>query len=307
MKYLLIKGLPESHSWKAITINGLRLRGIIWKEKDIVQNDTLFIYTKWPSIHFESDLYEIAVEPITNLSATRRDIITIRSILKEHLHESTALIDVNCGSGRHLFELARKGIYGIGMEGAKLLRNSAKKQARSLSVPIRIVSTSPYIRKRLRHRADIVTSLFNSIGYTFNIKDDVHRLCWMADLLKNNGYFLWDIRSYEYQKQHYVHPVTERVQLNIMNVTGYTTNKIYITTIKQWIDGVLIARETLTSKKLNSEIIIQDTTYGWNMYPLETIQSILKEAGLRYINHRMDYYSNKNNYGERMFILAQRH
>lgn len=303
MEYKILNALPKSHKWKTTSVAGHILKGIVWDNKDIEQNDIIFLYKKWPSIHFHSDWYEIAASSVTDDKATLRDISIIKSLLGNRLNAQTHLIDVNCGSARHLIKLAEDNIFGVGMEKSFLLRKMGQEKIKKYKLPLKIVSTSKYFKHKYFESADIVSSLFNSMGYTFNMNDDIRRLQWMVNLLKPKGYFLLDIRTEEYQKQHFSNPVTIDEKIYLLNDPNKTP--IIITTQKYFKDGILAAEEKITIERKN-KIIAQNTTYGWRTYSFKELKSILKKVGLHLIKHKQDYYSSPDNLGERIFLLSQK-
>ena len=303
MNYKILNNLPPSHKWKTISLGGQLLKGIVWDQNDINQDDQTILYKKWASVHFDSDWYEIAAGPVSNSEETARDIAILKSFFGKKLNTKTNLIDVNCGISRHLIKLAEEKIFGVGMEGAALLRKMGQEKAKKEKLPIEIVSTSRYFQNKYRRSADIVTSLFNSMGYTFNMNDDIHRLQWMINLLKPRGYFLLDIRAEEYQKIHFSTP-----QITLEEIYLPTDSKktpITIRTQKYWEDGILAAEERVTVET-KSKTIVQNTTYGWRTYSLTELEFILKKVGMQLLENKLDYYSSPKNVGERIFLLSQK-
>ncbi|MEK7517087.1 MAG: hypothetical protein AAB583_00925, partial [Patescibacteria group bacterium] len=136
MKYEILNGLPSSHAWKKVDIYGKTYKGIIWDEKNIKRDDTLLLYKDWATVFFDSDWYEIGTGSISEEDSTERDVHLLKDIFRGNLKRDKTLIDVHCGSGRHLLKLAEDEIYGIGMEGAEPLRDQAKQKIRDRNVPI---------------------------------------------------------------------------------------------------------------------------------------------------------------------------
>lgn len=303
MSIKIQNGLPLSHKWKTISIGGQLLKGILWDQNDVNEDDQIILYKKWASVHFDSDWYEIAVGSVSNSKETARDITILKSFFGKKLNSETKLIDVNCGISRHLIKLAKDKIFGVGMEGAELLRNIGKEMAKKEKISIDIVSTSRYFQNKYCSSADIVTSLFNSMGYTFNMNDDIHRLQWMINLLKSRGYFLLDIRAEEYQKIHYSSPqiTLEKIYLP----TDSIKTPITIRTQKYWKDGILAAEERITVET-KIKTIVQNTSYGWRTYSLAELEFILKKVGMRLLETKLDYYTSPKNVGERIFLLSQK-
>lgn len=306
MNYRILSDLPKSHKWRNVSIDSRRFRGIIWSQQDIRYKDTIFLYRNWATVHFNSDWYEIAVRSVTDDKSTVRDINIIKSILNNRLSSSARVIDVNCGLGRHLYKLAAEGIRGIGMEGARLLREAAMTRAKDIHKPYTIVSTSRYYQKLFSGSADIVTSLFNSMGYTFNMRDDIRRLQWIGALLKPKGYLLLDFRAEDFQKLHYSQPITLQEPLSLSDSNELLNSTVIMKTTKYWKEKILAAEEKITYRKAAREIIFQHSTYGWRTYSIKEMKSMLEEANLQLISNQLNYYSTIKNTGERIFVLAQR-
>lgn len=305
MNYKILNDLPKSHRWQHTLINKRRYKGIIWSKRDIQQRDTILLYKNWSSVHFNSDWYEISVRSITGETSTARDIHIIKSFFNNSLSAQTRLIDVNCGSGRHLYKLSEEGVSCVGMEGAVALRKAAKERAKNLRTPYTIVSTSRFYQKLFARSADIVISLFNSIGYTFEMEDDIKRLQWMAALLKSNGFLLLDFRAEDFQRRHYGKPTIFQEQLYPPDSRKFLPT-IMMKTTKYWSEKILAAEEMVTYKDRRRETVLQHTTYGWRTYSISETRAILEKIGLRFITYRLDYYTTEKNKSERIFILAQK-
>jgi SAM-dependent methyltransferase len=113
----------------------------------------------------------------------------IRPLL-ENLSVTSAwrILDVGCGSGRHLEVLGRRGHpHAVGMDlSLPLLRD-----ARAMRLPV--------ARADMRHlpfkRAgfDLVTSFFTSFGYFATFEEDVEALAQFVSVLKPGGYLFLDL------------------------------------------------------------------------------------------------------------------
>lgn len=98
------------------------------------------------------------------------------------------ILDVGCGSGRHLEVFAARGIPGaLGADlSLPLLRDA---RARGLRV----------VRADMRHLPyrpggfDLVTSFFTSFGYFATIEEDVDTLAQFVSVLKPGGYLFLDL------------------------------------------------------------------------------------------------------------------
>lgn len=303
MNFIIKQTLPKRKSWKSINLGETKLNGIVRTHEDIIHDNKVVIFKNWASEHFESDWYELAASYTSNDESTSRDIVLIKSMLKNNLTPSTKLVDVHCGGGRHLIKLAEEGIIGMGVEGADLLRKDAIKKIKQLDYPIKIISTSSGDIAKYAGSADIVTTLFNSMGYTFSMSDDVKRLKWMTKLLKPNGYFLLDIRAENFQKVNFCKEYNSKYVINLDFIKKDL--KASVNTKKYWSNKTLAAEEKILLND-KDHTLVQHTSYGWRTYDQNELAKMLKEVGLVIESTKLDYYSSEENMGERQFLLCRK-
>lgn len=291
-------GLPKSHKFINSIIENQTLPGIIWDDDDVVSDkEQLLLYKDWSTVHFASPWYEIEAEPEINEKATQRDIAILYKILGENFTPPATIIDIHCGSGRHAVDLAKKGFTVIGMEEVITPLELAKKAAKEHHVAVDFMLSNEENHKKNAGKADIVISMFNSLGYTFSQEDDQQQFNWIINLLKPGGYFVLDIRSHDYQKNEYAIAKTQQQKLSINNkeiATMYTT--------KLWENNVLGAFEKIVANGKT----IQQTTYGWNTYSPESLKDMLRIAGSELTAIHEDYYENPSNFGGRIFVVAKK-
>lgn len=295
---LIVKeGLPKSHTFITTKIGDMLLPGIIWDEKDIIQNGELSLYRKWATVHFASPWYEIEAQTETDEVATQRDIHIIQNLLGPRFQPPVTIIDIHCGSGRHAIDLAKRGFQVVGMEEVEepiqLARNNGKKER----IPAKFVLSTNENHKKYAGTADIVISMFNSLGYTLSQEEDQEQFNWAIRLLKPGGLFVLDIRSHDFQKKKYQMPRTIQEKLYIDNkeiATMFTT--------KFWQHNKLGAIEKIISENKT----VQYTTYGWNTYAPDVLRVMLEEAGAKLLKIHADYYGSPKDLGERIFVVAQK-
>ncbi|HSW96553.1 MAG TPA: class I SAM-dependent methyltransferase [Candidatus Saccharimonadales bacterium] len=298
IKGLVVKpGLPKSHTFINALINNQTIPGIVWKEEDITENNQLFLYHDWSTVHFASPWYEMEADQDINEEATQRDIAILHHILGEKFKAAATIIDIHCGSGRHAIDLAKKGFQVIGMEEISVPLELAKQHAKEENIPVNFVLSNTENHKKYANTADIVISMFNSLGYTFSQEDDQEQFNWAINLLKSGGYFVLDIRSHEFQKKEFLQPMTRKEVI-------YTDKKEAATmyTTKFWQNNMLGAIE----KIIRGETVLQHTTYGWNTYSPDALRNMLHKAGANLIEIYEDYYSDLKNLGERIFVVARK-
>ena len=83
----------------------------------------------------------------------------LRAVLRRHAPRAKTLLDVACGTGRHLEQL-RKRYYVEGLDSSAEMLRTARK--RCPGVRLHQVNM---VNFRLRHRFDVIICLFSSIAY----------------------------------------------------------------------------------------------------------------------------------------------
>lgn len=103
------------------------------------------------------------------------------------------ILDVGCGSGRHLEVLGRRG---LGCRAGMDLSLPLLRDARALGLPV--------VRADMRHLPfrpggfDLVTSFFTSFGYFATFEEDVRALTQFVSVLKPGGYLFLDLINAEH-------------------------------------------------------------------------------------------------------------
>lgn len=253
MNIQLHQGLPKSHKFIHLKLDHLDLKGIYWAHQDIETNQIRHVYKDWATVHFNSSWYELTAQATTTRPQTLRDLKLLLKLLNQYRCQPQLIIDMHCGSGRHLIELSKLGFNVVGFEGAKLLRQAALLKAKSISHHFNVYSTSKANLKKYTQSADIVTTFFNSLGYTFDFTEDLRRLKSISQLIKPGGYIFIDYRSGEYQLKKYQQPVTEINPIHLSRSKW----KGYCETSKVANHQYLAAKEIIRLRHGKSEIVAQ--------------------------------------------------
>jgi len=302
MRIKILNALPESHKLLSVNLHKKKYKGIIWKKEDVIVGDSLLLYKGWPKVHFNSDWYELAVQDVTRPKYTRRDIQFLLRVVSEFGIDPSLIIDVHCGSGRHLLELAKNGFHVVGFEGAELLRRKAIQKAKNSGLKIPFYPTADRFSNPFTGKADVVTTFFNSMGYTFSKKDDIERLSWISDLLKPNGLLLIDYRSAEFQMQKYnvLTKYDDEIRIPASDLTAIAITRKIID------KKILGAVETIYAPVQDRQKVVQRTSYGWELYLKDELRAMLDSCGIQMERAYQSYYSNKLMDGERVFLVGKK-
>jgi SAM-dependent methyltransferase len=145
-----------------------------------------------------------------------------------NLQTSDAVLDLGCGDGRHLIELALRGYRNItGLDSTKYYLDIAKERAAAESLSIQFIQDdmrSP----RGEGAYEVVLSLFSSLGYFEKPEDNLHVLQNAYRSLKPGGKLLIDVRGKENFAYHFdeegwaesdgTYILTKRIPLNDFSV-----------------------------------------------------------------------------------------
>ena len=106
---------------------------------------------------------------------------------------ATSLIDLACGTGKHLFELSEKG-YGhlCGSDIATAMIDIAGENAILLDRPVSFYNHSFQEAHKIDRRFDVVISMFSAFNYLTTYADQSKALSNIHGLLEKDGIFVFD-------------------------------------------------------------------------------------------------------------------
>jgi hypothetical protein len=290
---IIHNGVPASQRQTIVQAGGRAIVGVVSDPEDLIDPRTglPILYRGWPPAHFASDWYGIFAAEITTPEGTARDASSVLAFAGALTGPIDLIIDLNAGSGRHVEELGRRGVRCIGMEEIPEMRANAP-------AGIEMLDLTEQTRAQHAGRADVVTSLFNALGYTFDRRDDVQRLRWAAGLLRPGGLLVTDIRNEAHQRLAYQHP-TEEVQ------TIATPIDATLWTRRYWAHGILAAERKVTLPGDNNRVV-HHSTFGWRTYNRPELSALLTDAGLTLTGTQEHTYTAQGTPGERLWIIAEK-
>jgi D-alanine-D-alanine ligase len=197
---------------------------------------------------------------------TEREVSMFTDILQ--LNPNEKILDMACGQGRHLLELARRGQQEVfGIDRSRFLIQRARARARNEGLNINFkegdVRKLPYPTDTF----DCVTILGNSFGYFESTDDDLKILKEIFRVLKPNGRFLMDVADGNYLLKNYVPRSWEWIDKK-----HFVCRERSLAADKQR----LISREVITDIEKG---VIVDQFYAERLYRKEDLEVLLKAAG----------------------------
>lgn len=118
------------------------------------------------------------------------------------LKKGQRLLDLCCGTGRHSFELARRGALVTGLDATSEYLAQARREAGHSTNPV-------FVKGDMRRlpfdgEFDAVVNLWTSFGYFEDPADDLRALRGAARALKPGGLFLIDLVNGDWNRRHAV-------------------------------------------------------------------------------------------------------
>ncbi len=197
---------------------------------------------------------------------TRQEVERFIALLG--LSPDARVLDVCCGQGRHVLELARRGFTAVeGLDRSRYLIRKARETARreGLQVPFREGDSRklPYAAASF----DAVMLLGNSFGYFEAPQDDLRVLREALRVLKPGGRFLLDLVSGDYLRQHFQARSWE-----------WLDAQRFVCRERTLADGGrrLITREVVTHTEKG---VLVDQFYAERLYGRDDLEALLAEAG----------------------------
>ncbi len=237
---------------------------------------------KWYTVAFGA-LYPIIYAHRTVEAAVPEARFACKAVA---LRQEDSVLDLCCGTGRHLVTLQKTGATLTGIDYSADLLHMARS---------RLEPSTRLIRADMRHLPfnaafSVVFSFFTSFGYFCNDGDNLMAACEIHRVLARGGRFFMD----------YLNPLNLESTLKketVRVVEEYTLQE------QRWIDD--------TARRVNKRIEVikngrqLDTIHeSVRLYRVEELSALLKKAGLRVISCLGDYSGAPYNADSHRMILT---
>lgn len=125
----------------------------------------------------------------------QKEVDYIDKFIKKHANDANTILDLGCGTGKHLIELSKLGYSGIGIDQSQSMIDYANKNILSESSCIQekiSFQTANIQDFRLNNTFDVITCLFHVINYQ-KTEDELYlAIKNVSNHLKKNGIFIFD-------------------------------------------------------------------------------------------------------------------
>jgi len=184
------------------------------------------------------------------------------------LRKDSHILDLCCGQGRHVLELARRGFTNVtGLDRSRTLIRLAKSRARKEKLDVHFHEGDARRFRLPRASFDCVAILGNSFGYFEQESDDVDILQSVARVLRPGGLIVLDLADGDWLRQHFEPRSWEWIDENhfVCRERSLASDEVR-----------LISREVVVHAERG---VIADQFYAERLYDRLGIERLLERAG----------------------------
>lgn len=209
---------------------------------------------------------------VENSENTRREVDFLIAAAAVQPH--SAILDLCCGQGRHVLELARRGFKNVmGVDRSRYLIRLARKRAQTEALSV-VFKEGDARNPRLPESSfDCVAIMGNSFGYFSNKQDDEKVLATVGKMLRPSGQIVLDITDGAYMAEHF-----ERRSWEWIDEHHFVCRERSISADRER----LISREVIVN---DEQGVIADQFYAERLYTRDGITRLLEKIGFRNVRH----------------------
>jgi len=215
---------------------------------------------------------------MTDGDVVENDINTVREvdtlITATGITKQDRILDLCCGQGRHVLELARRGYQSVrGIDRSGYLVRLARRRAQEAGLTANFLEGDARKLRIADASIDCVTILGNSFGYFATEEEDARVLEAVARILRSGGTLALDITDGAWIKEHFEKRSWEWIDQNHFVCRERSLSN----------DGTrLITREVVVHDERG---VIADQFYAERLYTVDRIQTLLAGAGFKALRH----------------------
>jgi D-alanine-D-alanine ligase len=215
---------------------------------------------------------------MTDGDVVENDINTVREvdtlIAATGITKQDRILDLCCGQGRHVLELARRGYQSVkGIDRSGYLVRLARRRAQEAGLTASFLEGDARKLRLPDASLDCVTILGNSFGYFATEEEDARVLEAVARILRSGGTLALDITDGAWIKANFEKRSWEWIDQNHFVCRERSLSN----------DGTrLITREVVVHDERG---VIADQFYAERLYTVDRIQTLLAGAGFKNLRH----------------------
>ena len=196
---------------------------------------------------------------------TCREVDTFSQIL--NLKSEDSILDLCCGQGRHVLELARRGFKVEGLDRSRYLIQKARAMSKKENLSVKFKEGDARKLPYGNDAFDVVMIMGNSFGYFETEKDDLRVLREIYRVLKPWGRLLLDVSDGEYLEKNFQKRSWEWID-----------KKLFVCRERSLSSDSkrLISREVITDV---NQGVVADQFYAERLYQKEGLLQLFNDAG----------------------------
>ena len=254
------------------------IRGSIGPVEDLES----YVKADWWRDIFNANYLRTDGDVVEDPDITEADIDAFLELVD--VGRDACILDLCCGQGRHLLELARRGFSNLyGVDRSHYLISRAKRVARQQGF---VATFREGDARKLRFREDTFDLIYlagNSFGYFESAEDDIVVLGELRRLLKPAGQLLIDFTDGDFLRDNFEARSWEWIDKDYFVCRERTLSKD---------NARLISREVITHTRKG---VVADQFYAERLYNADQIGALLAENGFDVLEARpMSTVSKRN-------------
>ncbi len=252
----------------------------------------------WWRTLFNSLYIQTDGDVVENDTNTGREIDSL--IKSSGLEPNDRILDLCCGQGRHVIELARRGFNAVtGIDRSRYLVRLARKRAKQLGLNVSFHEGDARKFRVPENSFHCVTLMGNSYGYFDREEDDVAVLEAVKRALASNGTLAMDLADGDWLRTHF-----ERRSWEWIDQNHFVCRERSLANDQQR----LVSREVVVHAERG---VIADQFYAERLYSRERIRELLERVGFESLRFH-DWVGTESGRNQdlgmmatRMFLTAQ--